>query len=112
MSFAIYVDESPAGLFGVMATAIEGLGAVWMLGTDRMLLARKTLIHEAPLWMDYLQSIYPTITNFIDERNTVSYDWLVRCGAEFPFTDDFVTDEGVTFRRFTRCVSPSTSVSP
>lgn len=106
LAFTILVDRVPAGLFGVAPTDDPEVGAAWMLGTDSLLRVRRELVTEAVRWIDFLNTIYPVLTNYVDDRNEVAGRWLEAMGFEFPFTDDFVTDEGVTFRRFYRCATP------
>ena len=99
--FTIYVDGRPAGLFGACSSGEVDIGSVWMLGTDNLPKARRELLVEAPRWIELLHKVYPTLTNFVDERNTVAIDWLEAMGFEFPYVDDFVTEE-TTFLRFYR----------
>ena len=94
-----------------MPTHEPGLGGVWMLGTDALLEIPRELMVESPRWIDFLNTIYPTLSNFVDERNEVSMRWLDLMGFEFPYEDDFITHEGVVFRRFYRCATPSASPS-
>lgn len=89
-----------------MALPEPGEGAVWMLGTDNLLKARRDLLAIAPRWIDFLHKVYPTLTNYVDERNEVAVRWLEAMGFEFPYVDDFVTPDDVTFRRFYKCVNP------
>lgn len=104
--FTIHVDGRAAGVFGAMATAVPGVGAAWMLGTDNLLSIRRELVREGVRWINFLNTVYPVLTNYVDERNDISIRWLERLGFEFPYVDDFVTDEGITFRRFVRCATP------
>lgn len=104
--FTIHVDGRPAGIFGAMPTDVPDLGIAWMLGTPRLLLIRRDLVTEGRRWVEFLNNVYPALTNYIDERNSVSWSWLERMGFEFPYTDDFVTPEGISFRRFEKCVIP------
>ena len=104
--FTIHVDGRAAGVFGAMPTDIPGLGAAWMVGTDRLLLARRDLVVEGRRWLAFLNKVYPTLTNYVDERNSVSIDWLELLGFEFPYEDDFITPSGVVFRRFLLCATP------
>ena len=101
--FTVFVDGRAAGIFGAMATDIPGVGAIWMLGTNNLLKVRREFAIEGARWIDFFNAVYPILTNFVDERNEVSIRWLERLGFEFPYVDDFVTAEGVVFRRFERC---------
>lgn len=101
--FTVFVDRHPVAMFG--AAPIEpGVASVWLLGTEGLNRARRELLMDAPVWLDMLNMIYPTLTNFVSEDNVGTIFWLERMGFEFPFVDDFTTDESVTYRRFVRCV--------
>lgn len=104
--FTIWVDGRPAGIFGACPTTEPDMGAAWMLGTDRLLGCAVELMREAPRWIDFLHRVYPTLTNYVDERNEISIGWLEAMGFEFPYVDDYVTEAGITFRRFYRCATP------
>lgn len=111
--FTIHVNEHPVAMFGAAPYDYndpEGdVGTVWMLGTDGLFGARRLLISEAPKWINLLLKVYPVLTNFISEDNTVAMTWAMHMGFELPYTDDFVTDEGVSFRRILLCANPSPS---
>ena len=110
LCLTIHVGDEPVGMFGVCPHPDEGVGTVWMLGTDGIFGARRELVEDAPLWMDMFNKVYPTLTNYVDSRNSVSIAWLEKMGYDFPADDEIVTDAGVTFRRINRCASPSPSV--
>ncbi len=106
--FTVHYDHRAAAIFG--AGAFENtvdIGVPWMLGTNLMLRAARELIVEAPRWIEFMNAVYPVLSNFVDERNDTAIRWLTKMGFEFPYTDDFVTPEGVTFRRFVKCATPS-----
>jgi len=110
--FTIHVNDRPVAMFGAAPmhdNEDSDVGVAWMLGTDGLMGARRLLLEEAPKWINLLLKVYPILTNFVDERNSVSIMWLERMGFEFPYTDDFVTDDGVTFRRFLLCANQSQS---
>lgn len=107
LCMTIKVDSEAVAMFGVCPSTVEGVGIVWMLGTEGIFDARRELVEDAPLWMDMFNKVYPIITNYVDARNTVSIAWLEKMGYDFPPDDTFETDEGITFRRIVRCASPS-----
>ena len=103
--FTVLVDCEPAAMFGVVGTAEKDVGVPWMIGTDKLLSAKRALVTESIKWIDFLQTIYPRLVNYVDERNTVSIRWLKAMGFEFP-GETVVSPSGTTmFRRFTKCVS-------
>lgn len=74
-----------------------------MVGTDRLLEIPRELIVEARRWIDYFNSIYTTLTNWVSRENTVSRRWLELMGFDFPHTADFTASGGVVFEEFVRC---------
>lgn len=102
--FTIWVDGKPAGVFGAAPHPVdERVGIPWMLGTDRLLRARRELVRETERWVDYLNFYYPILVNLIDVENTTSLAWLKRVGFDLHETIDV---NGHPFRRFTRCATP------
>lgn len=101
--FTIFVDGEAAGIFGAAETDGCGHGVPWMLGTDRLKLIPRELVVEGRRWIEYLNAIFPFLSNYVDERNEVSIRWLKLMGFDFT-GPDFTFPSGVTFRRFTRDV--------
>lgn len=101
--FTIHVDGEPAGIFGAGRGREYGAGVPWMLGNDRLLTIPRDLVEEGRIWIDYLNSIYPHLENWVDARNHVSIRWLSAMGFVFP--GEYITlPGGYIFRRFTRDV--------
>lgn len=101
--FTIHVDGVPAGVFGAGQGREQELGIPWMLGNDRLLTIPKDLVREGRIWIDYLNSIYPHLENWVDARNHVSIRWLSAMGFVFP-GETIALASGINFRRFTRDV--------
>lgn len=99
--YTITVSGVPAGIFGVAQHPDNPcVGIPWMLGSDRILRARRQLLREAPKWITLLLSQYPVLVNMVHEGNTVSIAWLKRMG--FEFHEEIVLPSGETFIRFTK----------
>jgi len=99
--YTILVDGTPAGLFGAApdhTTTDPEAGVPWLLGTPDLLKARRELITQARLWVSHLRAVYPKLSNYVDERNTVSINWLKRMG--FLFDEEPVPVGPTHFRRF------------
>lgn len=101
--FTIHVDGEPAGVFGAGRGREYSAGIPWMLGNDRLLTIPKDLVREGRIWIDYLNSIYPHLENWVDARNYVSIRWLSAMGFVFP-GETIALASGINFRRFTRDV--------
>lgn len=76
-------DNIPFCIFGVSPTGSEGYGSVWMLGTDRMWEARHYMRLFTQPWVDWMNSLYPFISNTCHEKNTVTVSWLEHAGFQF-----------------------------
>lgn len=101
LAFTIKADEDPVGMFGVAAhPSLRRTGVVWMLASEGLYTIKRDLITQAPGWIEHLNTLYPTLTNVVDERNTVSTRWLERLG--FVFVDELIPVGGTNFRRFYR----------
>lgn len=111
LCLTIKVDGEAAAMFGVCPSTEEGVGIVWMVGTNLMFEAKRELVEDAPLWMDMFNKVFPVLTNYVDSRNTVSIAWLRKMGFDFPPDGGFVTDEGVNFWRIIRCATDGKSDS-
>jgi hypothetical protein len=107
--YTVTVSGVPAGIFGVAEHPDNPcVGIPWLLGSDRILRARRQLLREAPKWITLLLSQYPVLVNMVHEKNTVSIAWLKRMG--FEFHEELQVCTGETFIRFTKelqsCASP------
>ena len=103
MAFTIWVDGEAAGIFGVAKHPEDPqIGIPWMLGTDRLLRARRALVYESRPWIDFLNERYPLLTNIVHSQNDVSIRWLKAMG----FTMDEAVEMGEhEFWSFYRCAN-------
>lgn len=79
---AIY-NHVPFCIFGVSPSGVENVGSIWMLGTDGVVAARHYLQRFTASWVDWMNLIYPHLTNSCLETNTVTRRWLEYAGFEF-----------------------------
>lgn len=81
------VDGRVAVMWGVCPAdeMDDSEGIVWLLGTDELVLHARKLIRMARVCLDEMHGIYPTLSNHVDERNTVAIRWLKWLGFDiFP----------------------------
>lgn len=76
-TYSIVGDQNEVvGIFGV-----NEFGAVWMLSSDLLYERyKKEFIRQAKHWIDVLHAPHEFIYNYVDQRNTVSINWLRHCG--------------------------------
>lgn len=69
---------NPVGIFGVVPTADENMGAIWLVGTPAMVSGKNRFwfLRNSPLWVQKFHSRYPKLGNYIDSRNKVHIDWI------------------------------------
>lgn len=73
------------GMWGVIPEE-DGVGRIWMLGTDGMVddrLDRLTFLRQSKEVLDQLQLSYPLLFNVMDARNVVHKKWLQWLGFTF-----------------------------
>ena len=73
-----------AALFGAVRDGWDN-GIIWLLGSDEMVKGKtlRYFVSNVRQHIDALQSIYPLLYNYIDERNTVHVQWLKKMGFTF-----------------------------
>ena len=77
-------DLRIVGSFGVcQAIRQPHVGVIWLLGTHRMHLIKKTFIKRSKEWIDRLMGDYNVLTNYVMESNELSVRWLTWLGATF-----------------------------
>jgi hypothetical protein len=78
------LDMRMVGSFGVCpAIRQPNIGVIWLLGTHRMHLIKKTFIKHSKEWIDRLMGDYNVLTNYVMESNELSFRWLTWLGATF-----------------------------
>lgn len=72
------------GMFGVVPDSrYEGSGAIWFLGTDRILEMKTQFLRESKEWLTEITKNYRAVSNFIHEDNALHIKWLKWLGFAF-----------------------------
>lgn len=89
--------DEPIAIYGIMKYPINGLHAVWMVGTTEIKNYKKELITVGFYEINRFIKEYGPVTNYISIDNNESRRWLLRAGAVFgtPFKEN-----GITWQRF------------
>lgn len=100
-------NDVPVALTGV-GSLTESIGVPWMLGTDQLEEVPKRIFWRASkAVVEDFHRDFTVLTNYIDERNTVSRRWIKHLGFEERETTPFGHLQ-LPFIRFerTQCVNP------
>lgn len=71
-----------AGMCGVVDEE-NGVGRIWLVGTDELVSKPKFFIKESRRYLVGLERMYKLLHNKIDERNTTHIKWLMLLGFTF-----------------------------
>ena len=87
----------PIAIYGIVKYPIDGLHAVWMVGTTEINNYKKELITVGLKEIGRFIKEYGPVTNYISIDNNESRRWLKKAGAVFgaPFNEN-----GITWQRF------------
>lgn len=80
-----YCNE-PVLIFGVSDSQIDGLGAIWAMGTYEIRRVARQFLKHSRDWIERLGEGYEYVGNIVDDRNDVHRRWLEWCGFEFGHT--------------------------
>ena len=76
-------NGNPIAMFGIVPQTLLGHKAsIWMLGTDGIEKIKIKFLRTNKKFIDMMLEYYPYLYNHVDERNTVSIEWLKFCGAK------------------------------
>lgn len=91
----------PIAIYGIVKYPIDGLHAVWMVGTTKIKKYKKELITMGLDEISRFTKEYGPITNYISIDNSESRRWLLRAGAVFgtPFNENGITWQQFVIRR-------------
>ena len=79
LCFTIVDKENvPVGMFGV-----NKVGAIWLLATDDIYRIRFSFLRESKKVVQFLNTKYNPLWNYVDCRNTLHIKWLKWCGFVF-----------------------------
>ena len=77
--FTIVNDKKePVGIFGVAVS-----GAIWLLATDKLKEIQFAFLKENKKVIDFLNTKYKILWNYVDSRNSLHIKWLKWCGFKF-----------------------------
>ena len=77
--FTIVNDKKePVGIFGVTVS-----GAIWLLATDKLKDIQFAFLKENKKVIDFLNTKYKILWNYVDCRNSLHIKWLKWCGFKF-----------------------------
>lgn len=93
--------EEPIAIYGIVKYPIDGLHAVWMIGTTEIKKYKKELITIGFKEIGRFIKEYGPITNYISIDNDESRRWLLKAGAVFgtPFNENDITWQQFVIRR-------------
>lgn len=87
-------------LFGVaVLSVVGGLGAPWMLGTDRLDRLPRAVMRQARGNLSRMLALFPHLVNFVDARNLRSIRLLRWLGFEIHPAQPYGV-QGLPFHRF------------
>lgn len=91
----------PIAIYGIVKYPIDGLHAVWMVGTTKLKNYKKELITTGFKETHRFIKEYGPVTNYISIDNESSRRWLLKAGAVFdaPFNENGITWQQFVIRR-------------
>jgi len=83
ISFTIVNQKNePVAIFGIN-DAGNNVGAIWLLATDKLKDIQYSFLRENKKVIDFLNTKYKILWNFVDCRNSLHIKWLKWCGFKF-----------------------------
>ena len=94
-------NGEPIAIYGIVKYPIDGLHAVWMVGTTEIKNYKKELITMGLDKISRFIEEYGPVTNCISIDNNESRRWLLKAGAVFgtPFKENDITWQQFAIRR-------------
>ena len=74
----VNTKKEPVGIFGITVG-----GAIWLLATDKLKDIQYSFLKENKKVIDFLNTKYKILWNFVDCRNSLHIKWLKWCGFKF-----------------------------
>ncbi len=95
-------DGQPIAVYGAAPYPLDGVGIVWMLGTDGIEREALSIAKATRATFELLNEAYPlALWNYIDDRNKPSMRWLEWGGFKVIATKQMGL-QGLTFHLFSR----------
>ena len=83
ISFTIVnTKNEPVAIFGIN-DAGNNVGAIWLVATDKLKDIQYSFLKENKKVIDFLNTKYKILWNFVDCRNSLHIKWLKWCGFKF-----------------------------
>ena len=83
ISFTIINSKNePVAIFGIN-NAGNNVGAIWFVATDRLKDIQFSFLRQNKKVIDFLNTKYKILWNFVDCRNSLHIKWLKWCGFKF-----------------------------
>lgn len=101
-NFLVFGEKGePIAIYGIVKYPIDGLHAVWMVGTTKLKNYKKELITTGFKEIHRFIKEYGPVTNYISIDNNESRRWLKKAGAVFdaPFNENDITWQQFVIRR-------------
>ena len=74
--------NEPVAIFGINDVG-QNVGAIWLLATDKLKDIQYSFLRENKKVIDFLNTKYKILWNFVDCRNSLHIKWLKWCGFKF-----------------------------
>ena len=76
-AYAGIINDEVVTIFGVASgSLLTGLGVPWLVGTDLLEQHQKTFLRRCKPILKQMLGQYPTLMNYVDERNHIAKAWL------------------------------------
>lgn len=95
-------ESNPAAIFGAAPYPLQGVGVVWMVGTDKVQTEAFGIARRTRPYVELMLQDYPMLWNYIDARNTVSKRWLKWAGFRLLRDHPEHGPKGLLFQTFAR----------
>jgi len=92
----------PVAAFGVAPALAPDVGVVWMLGTDGVEMEWVAVARQTKAHLEQMHEDFGVLWNFIDARNELSLQWLLRSGFHLIDADAAHGPEKRLFFEFAR----------
>lgn len=71
---------NPEIIYGVTNSACPHTGIPWMVCTDKLKESPREFMKKCKRWVNGWNNMFPTLTNFVYEKNELHIRWLEWCG--------------------------------
>ena len=75
-------NNEPVAIFGINDVG-NNVGAIWLVATNKLKDIQYSFLRENKKVIDFLNTKYKILWNFVDCRNSLHIKWLKWCGFKF-----------------------------